>query len=175
MTDPMLTKDPSLEAKAALTRAAAAIESGALAWCPVYADVFLAGTKIGHVVSEAPRANTTWAFHPLDERRLVKQGQPLDRAIPQWAKGARFGAFLTLPEIEQPTVSEPAPGTEAHEVPLRSSALRVGKLVARRVFRERGNHSEAHLSEEELATWIAAGCEVLLRELKAPIASENLR
>ena len=28
---------------------------------------------------------------------------------------------------------------------------RIGKIVARRVFRERGNHSEAHLSEAELA------------------------
>jgi hypothetical protein len=55
--------------------------------------------------------------------------------------------------------------------PVRERALRAGRLVARRVFAERGNHSEAHLSENELAQWIAVGCEVVLlnterRELK---------
>jgi hypothetical protein len=32
----------------------------------------------------------------------------------------------------------------------------VGALMARRVFCARGNHSEAHIGEEELATWLGA-------------------
>jgi hypothetical protein len=168
VTDLALKKDPKLAAAEALMRAAAAIEAGAVAWCPVFADVLLAGNKIGHVVSDSPKANTTWSFHPLDERRLTKCGQPLDRAIPQWAKGAGFGPFLTLPELEQPaSIATP-------DSPLRESALRAGKLVARRVFRERGNHSEAHLSEQELATWIAAGCELVLRGCE-PLGSDRAR
>lgn len=31
-----------------------------------------------------------------------------------------------------------------------------GKVMARRIFELRGNHSEVHLYEEELATWMAA-------------------
>lgn len=37
---------------------------------------------------------------------------------------------------------------------------RIGKMVARRVFRERGNHSEAHISEAELAVIASMAAQV---------------
>lgn len=37
------------------------------------------------------------------------------------------------------------------------AAIDAGKALARGIFAKRGNHSEAHISESELATYIAAG------------------
>ena len=49
---------------------------------------------------------------------------------------------------------------------LRPKAQAIGKLVARRLFSTRGNHSEAHLSEVELAVAVATGVEVALQTEK---------
>ncbi len=38
----------------------------------------------------------------------------------------------------------------------------IGNVVARRVFANRGNHSEAHLTETELAGWLKVAAEMAL-------------
>lgn len=44
---------------------------------------------------------------------------------------------------------------------LSREAERLGRLVARKLFEARGNHSEAHLSEAELAQVCALAAEVM--------------
>jgi hypothetical protein len=48
---------------------------------------------------------------------------------------------------------------------LSSLAKSTGELLARKLFNKRGNHTEAHLSEYELALAIAAGVEVALQTM----------
>jgi hypothetical protein len=43
------------------------------------------------------------------------------------------------------------------------AAERIGKLVAARCFKERGNHSQAHLLQVELAGWCQVAAELALR------------
>jgi hypothetical protein len=49
--------------------------------------------------------------------------------------------------------------------------VEIGQALARQVFAKRGNHSEAHLSEVELAACIALG----VQRSAAPDLSEALR
>jgi hypothetical protein len=51
-------------------------------------------------------------------------------------------------------VTEPSEG-------LHDDSLRIGQAMARRVFDARGNHSEIHLSEADLATLLAGAAEVV--------------
>jgi hypothetical protein len=43
---------------------------------------------------------------------------------------------------------------------------KVGRAVARSIFESRGNHSEAHLSETELATIIATSIELVFKKMQ---------
>ena len=45
--------------------------------------------------------------------------------------------------------------TTAMPQPVNPAALRIGAQLARMVFAKRGNHSEAHISEMELAALLA--------------------
>ncbi len=45
------------------------------------------------------------------------------------------------------------------------TAEKVGAAVARRLFESRGNHSEAHLSEIELATLIAVSIDLVFKKM----------
>lgn len=46
---------------------------------------------------------------------------------------------------------------------LRPVAQRIGENLARKLFEKRGNHSEAHLTERELALAIATGAEAAIK------------
>ena len=46
---------------------------------------------------------------------------------------------------------------------LSALAKQCGELVARQLFKARGNHSEVHLSELELALVAATACQVALK------------
>ena len=45
-------------------------------------------------------------------------------------------------------------------MPSSELSYKLGKAVARKIFDKRGNHSEAHLSEDELSTIIIASIEL---------------
>jgi hypothetical protein len=47
------------------------------------------------------------------------------------------------------------------------AAARIGSATARRAFEPRGNHSEIHLSELELASWVAAGVDAYIQTREA--------
>jgi hypothetical protein len=51
------------------------------------------------------------------------------------------------------------------EAGLSALAKGTGELLARKLFKKRGNHTEVHLSEYELALAIAAGAEVALQTM----------
>ncbi len=44
--------------------------------------------------------------------------------------------------------------------PLTPAAVRVGARLARQIFADRGNHSQVHLSEPQLAELAAVACQV---------------
>jgi len=44
--------------------------------------------------------------------------------------------------------------------PVTIAAIRAGQMIARKVFAKRGNHSEAHISEAELAALLALAFEL---------------
>lgn len=48
-------------------------------------------------------------------------------------------------------------------------ALRIGESMARNVFEKRGNHTEAHLREDELAVICAAAAESAIVYLEARV------
>ena len=58
----------------------------------------------------------------------------------------------------------PAPlrGTLKSVAGLSDTSRKVGEVVARKLFQARGNHSEIHLNEFELAATVAAGIETAL-------------
>ncbi len=53
----------------------------------------------------------------------------------------------------------------------RTDAIDVAKALARQVFGKRGNHSETHLSESELAAMIALGIERAAEEAEERLSS----
>jgi threonine/homoserine efflux transporter RhtA len=44
-------------------------------------------------------------------------------------------------------------------------SIAVGQALARSVFKQRGNHSEVHLSELELAALLAIACDYVLERI----------
>jgi hypothetical protein len=86
-----------------LDRALAAIERAAdykrrgASRVPVFADVFLAGEKIGHIVSDG-YDNRTWTFYPVDKKRRKSLGG-FAAVLPKWTDGAEIGEFKTSEEL----------------------------------------------------------------------------
>jgi hypothetical protein len=64
---------------------------------PVFADVFLAGEKIGHIVSDG-YSNRTWTFYPVDKKRRKSLGG-FAAVLPKWTDGAEIGEFKTSEEL----------------------------------------------------------------------------
>lgn len=58
----------------------------------------------------------------------------------------------------------PAPPSQQEIDALRDSHLRIGMAIARKVFERRGNRSEAHLSEGELAGICAVAADDAVEE-----------
>lgn len=50
--------------------------------------------------------------------------------------------------------------TSAEETIMNTYAVKAGRMLARKVFEQRGSHSEAHLSEGELAEIIKVAFEL---------------
>jgi hypothetical protein len=83
-------------ALAAIERAADYKRRGATC-VPVYADVFIDGSKIGHVASDG-WDQRMWTFFPLDKKRRKALGS-ITSLLPKWANRATIGDFKTCEEL----------------------------------------------------------------------------
>lgn len=86
--------------KKALARATADRDAGRAAWVPVFADVILAGKKIGHITSDG-YTNQSWSFYSADEGRRDRRDRPLDLVLPAYAHGAVFENAKTFRETHR--------------------------------------------------------------------------
>lgn len=92
----MIGKDVD-RALEALARAAAEKAAGKAVWMPVFADVFLGGERIGHIVSDGYE-DRMWTFHPVADNRRKRHGS-ITSCMPQWTHGATLGDFKTHSEL----------------------------------------------------------------------------